>query len=256
MRCLSYRCWRYQLQFGEFGRTTQDGWVSPLTSLDDSSSDEERRLFLVNALQEVEKSLPDRITSLPLTTTCTATASQQHHLPIASALQHASGSWSGVVGYGPRDHDNTIRGGRTWWGRLAAFPMSTTLPCSQTRLHLQSEPWTHPCTQARVIPWLCAVPLSNGSPMAATASLLSWSTLDLSGDLTTRLTNSFGAYHLLAVDAWQHLSTAFVRKLQPLVWTHGLPCSRTRNTRATTSCCSRTLTEVSYSRPMPKAGPG
>jgi len=34
---------------------------------------------------------------------------------------------------------------------------------------------------------------------------------------------------------------------QLLVWTHGLPCSRTRNTRATTSCCSRTSTEVSYS---------
>jgi len=55
------------------------------------------------------------IASLPLTTTCTATASQQPHLPIASALQHASGSRSGVVGYGPRDHDNTIRGGRTRW---------------------------------------------------------------------------------------------------------------------------------------------
>jgi len=32
------------------------------------------------------------IASLPLTTTCTATATQQPHFPIASALQHASGS--------------------------------------------------------------------------------------------------------------------------------------------------------------------
>jgi len=38
------------------------------------------------------------IASLPLTTTCTATASQQPHFPIASAIQHASGSRSGVVG--------------------------------------------------------------------------------------------------------------------------------------------------------------
>jgi len=41
--------------------------------------------------------------------------------------------------------------------------------------------------------------------MAAVVSLLSWSTLALSGDLTMRLTNLFGAYHLLVVDAWQHL---------------------------------------------------
>jgi len=38
------------------------------------------------------------ITSLPLTTMYTATASQQPHLPITSTLQRASGSWSGVVG--------------------------------------------------------------------------------------------------------------------------------------------------------------
>jgi len=38
------------------------------------------------------------IASLPLTTTCTATASQQPHFPIASAHQHASGFRSGVVG--------------------------------------------------------------------------------------------------------------------------------------------------------------
>jgi len=114
---------------------------------------------------------------------------------------------------------------------------------------------SRPCTQARAIHWLCVVPLSNGSPMAAAASILSWSTLDSSGDLITRLTNSFEAYLLSAADAWQHPSTAFVRRLQQLAWTHGLPCSRTRNTGATTSCCSRTSTEVSYSRLTLRAEP-
>ena len=72
----------------------------------------------------------------------------------------------------------------------------------------------------------------------------------------TRLTNLSEAYLLSAADTWQHPSIAFARRLHLLAWTHGLPCSRTRNTGATTSCCSRTLTEVSYSRLMPKAGPG
>jgi len=57
------------------------------------------------------------------------------------------------------------------------------------------------------------MPLSSGSLMTAAASSLSWSTLTLSGDCTTRLTNLFVAYHLSVEDTWQHLSTAFVRRL-------------------------------------------
>ena len=140
--------------------------------------------------------------------------------------------------------------------RLAAVPMSTTLHCSQTWSPLRGEPWTHLYTQVRDTPWLCVALLNNGLPMAAVASPLSWSTLVLNGDRIMRHTNLFVAYHLSAADTWQHLSIAFIRRLQLPVWTHGLPCSRMRNTGATTSCCSRTSTEVSYSRPMPRAGLG
>ena len=54
----------------------------------------------------------------------------------------------------------------------------------------------------------------------------------------------------------RHMATSLNSLCKILVWIHGLPCSRTRNTRATTSCCSRTSTEVLYSRLKPKAGLG